>query len=220
MAINKKRTDFNYREEEFWEIRFQKNNIPWDIGEPSPSLIELEKSNNFRKNQTVIIPGCGNGHDALHFSRKGYKVSGVDWARSAVDELRAHAFRESLEIEILKSDIWNIPRTWYGTFDLWIEHTFYCAIDPDKRKDYLELVLKLLKPNGRIFGVFFITDQPVGSPILTEKSDGPPFSSTENEIKSLFSTRFNILKFGPSPHPHPDRGSFEWWADFQRCDKN
>jgi methyl halide transferase len=40
-------------------------------------------------------------------------------------------------------------------FDLIVEQTFFCAIDPSLRKNYFKKVHQLLKPGGKLVGLLF-----------------------------------------------------------------
>lgn len=204
----------NHNDPEYWEERFQKENTPWELGEASPTLVELEKVAEFRPGSSVIVPGCGRGQDALHFCRLNYQVSAVDWAKPAIEELRVLARRERLSLEALKADFWAIPASWFHTFDIWVEHTFFCAIDPIDRARYVDQLLNLLKPGGDFIGAMFIRNQFEDRSIRGD--GGPPFWSTEKEITELFSPHFEILKLEPSLQAHPDRSTLEWRAHFKR----
>ena len=65
-----------------------------------------------------------------------------------------------------------------------IEQTFFCAIDPKLRKDYVHQSNKLLKPNGKLMGLLF--DFPFES--------GPPFGGSLAEYQGLFSKEFKFSK--------------------------
>ena len=57
-----------------------------------------------------------------------------------------------------------------------IEQTFFCAIDPQYRKDYVRQSNKLLKSKGKLVGLLF--DFPI--------EQGPPFGGSISEYKALF----------------------------------
>ena len=72
----------------------------------------------------------------------------------------------------------------HETFDLIIEQTFFCAIDPILRKNYVQQSNKLLKPYGKLVGLLF--DFPFES--------GPPFGGNVEEYQSLFAEKFIVAK--------------------------
>jgi len=69
-----------------------------------------------------------------------------------------------------------------GPFDAIVEHTCFCAIDVERRPEYVEAVARALVPGGTLLGVFYAHG----------REGGPPFDTTEAEVRRLFSTRFEI----------------------------
>lgn len=82
-----------------------------------------------------------------------------------------------------------MPRTHAGAFDAVLEHTCFCAIDVERREEYVRAVRDLLAPNGRLFGLFYAHGKP----------GGPPSTTSEAEVRALFSRDFEIevLKTAP-----------------------
>ena len=68
-------------------------------------------------------------------------------------------------------------------YDLIIEQTFFCALNPSLRDKYVEKMHELLNPKGKLIGLLFQFP-------LTE--EGPPFGGSENEYIKLFSNNFKI----------------------------
>ncbi|MBE9488790.1 MAG: SAM-dependent methyltransferase, partial [Bacteroidetes bacterium] len=69
------------------------------------------------------------------------------------------------------------------TFDLIIEQTFFCALDPILRPQYVKKAHQLLKGNGKIVGLLF--DDPL-------YEDHPPFGGNKEEYISNFNSMFSI----------------------------
>ncbi|MDX1327998.1 MAG: SAM-dependent methyltransferase, partial [Arenibacter sp.] len=68
-------------------------------------------------------------------------------------------------------------------FDLILEQTFFCALDPDLRPQYVHKMKQLLKPTGKLVGLLFTFP-------LTES--GPPYGGSPEEYKALFGDHFNF----------------------------
>ncbi|MEV0374126.1 class I SAM-dependent methyltransferase [Streptomyces sp. NPDC050636] len=66
----------------------------WDLGEPQPVLVALEKDG--KVHGDVLDLGCGTGDFSLHLARLGYTVTGVDVAPTAIDRARQKAERNGL----------------------------------------------------------------------------------------------------------------------------
>jgi thiopurine S-methyltransferase len=67
-------------------------------------------------------------------------------------------------------------------FDLIIEQTFFCALDPTLREAYAQKMPCVLNPNGKLVGVMF--DAPMNA-------DRPPFGGKKEEYQVLFERYFS-----------------------------
>ncbi|MEQ1746574.1 MAG: methyltransferase domain-containing protein [Saprospiraceae bacterium] len=172
-----------------WEIRWQAGQTGWDLGVASPPLtayadqIPLE-----RRNLRVMIPGCGNGHEALYLLRAGFtNIVMVDIAPTAVERLTARldaGFPDwATRLRVLCGDFFTLK----GVFDLILEQTFFCALDPTRRGDYAQKMHDLLAPGGTLAGVFFDRDF----------EGGPPFSGSQAEYRALLGPLFHIKTLSP-----------------------
>jgi thiopurine S-methyltransferase len=87
-----------------------------------------------------------------------------------------------------------------GTFDLIIEQTFFCALDPSLRKEYAKKMHSLLKSNGKLVGLLF--DFPLAE-------EGPPFGGSKEEYLSYFKPYFSIEILESSYNSIPPRAGRE-----------
>ena len=72
------------------------------------------------------------------------------------------------------------------TFDLIIEQTFFCALNPNLRLFYAEKMVELLKNKGKLVGILF------NDPLF---QDHPPFGGSKKEYLEYFKTLFTIKVF-------------------------
>lgn len=124
------------------------------------------------------MPGCGIGHDVVLLAEAGLDAVGVDLSATAVQRARAghpgHASRFVL------GDLFALPAEWTGSFEYVFEHTCLCALPPELRAAYAETVGRLLKPGGKLVGVWFI------NPDMEPGESGPPFGLSPEELDALF----------------------------------
>jgi SAM-dependent methyltransferase len=165
---------------EYWENRWLNNETAWDIGYPSPAITEyLDQFEN--KNASILIPGCGNAYEAEYLIKKGFSnITLIDISPKVVEKLN-NKFKSIPEIKILCVDFF----THQAKYDLFIEQTFFCAIPPSKRAEYVSHASELLNENGKIIGVLF--NKEFNQP-------NPPFGGCEAEYRELFKPFFNIKK--------------------------
>lgn len=167
--------------ENFWSDIYRNEQPGWELGQENPALgailpqIKLSKSR-------VLVLGCGSGHDAAFFARNGHVVTAVDFSQEAVQRTRANY--GSLEnLKILQADAFRLPSALDGQFDLVFEHTFYCAISPERRNEAVKLWKRMLHDQGHLLGIFF----------AMEKRKGPAFGGSEWEIRERLKKHFSYL---------------------------
>ena len=181
-----------------WEARYQEGDTPWDLGKPTPVFSRLIREKRFAPGK-LLIPGAGRGYDAIAFAQAGFDVTSVDVSESACAFLREHAAKEGVSLEVRQEDFFAMHEE--GTFDLALEYTFYCAIDPSLRTAYRDQMARLLKPGGLLFGLFF----PLGKPM---DAGGPPFGVKREEVEASLSECFDLVHAEePADSVKPRRGN-------------
>ena len=161
-----------------WEADYQRGTDGWDLGGPTPVFKRLASTKRFKPGRMIVL-GAGRGHDAREFSRHGFQVTAVDFSEYVVGQMR-ELTDSTAPIEILQHDIFKLSDEINHTFDYLLEYTCFCAIDPQRRAEYADLVTRLLKPDSYYIDLAFPLDGRKG---------GPPFAVTESEIFDLFTSR-------------------------------
>ena len=74
-----------------WEACYQNGETPWDKGFAAPPLIDLTArlGPGLWGGGTVLVPGCGLGHDVRWLAGQGLTVTGLDISTTAVDKARS-----------------------------------------------------------------------------------------------------------------------------------
>jgi len=197
----------NVNDPSYWSERYRRGDTPWDLGAETPAFIALVERLDFPKpteqwHPAVVVPGCGYGHDALMLARRGYDVTAVDFASEPLDYLQQTARLVGLAINTVQCDVFDLPSLYLSAFDIALEYTCYCAIDPSRRQEYANVLASLLKPNGIVAGLFF--------PFDTVERSGPPFSVNEHEIRTQFERAGFVLLSSELPiESHPARAGRE-----------
>jgi SAM-dependent methyltransferase len=163
---------------EFWEKLYQAGRDHWDLGQPTPVFKRLLESGQFSPGSMIVL-GAGRGYDARMFARHGFEVTAVDFAEEVVSEMKARSDPEA-PIEIIHTDLFDLPNECSGRFDYVLEYTCFCAIDPQRRLEYADLVWRLLKPGGTFIVLLF--------PVSNHEG-GPPFAVHPDEFGAMFSER-------------------------------
>lgn len=163
---------------EYWENRYVNKETGWAIGKISTPIKEyIDQLTN--KELKILIPGAGNGFEFDYLIENGFKnVYVVDIAKQPLEEiaLRHPNYRSHL----VENDFFELN----DKFDLILEQTFFCALDPDWRNLYAHKMFNLLNKNGKIAGLLF------NFPLTSE---GPPFGGSIEEYISTFESKFKII---------------------------
>tara|TARA_B100000029_G_C17214132_1_gene829227 strand:- start:97 stop:696 length:600 start_codon:yes stop_codon:yes gene_type:complete len=192
---------------QFWEDIYLSNDAGWDLKGPTPVFTKLADS---LIQGSLCIIGCGKGYDAITFAKKGFDVTAIDFAPSAIKSLKKMERIEKVNINILQKDIFEIIPKFIDTFDYVIEQTCFCAIHPNRRKDYRDLVQGILKQNGQLIGLWFPLDKKISE-------GGPPYGVSINEIKNLFNPNWEIMKEEFSNDSVSSRVGREKLIIFKKC---
>lgn len=166
--------------QKYWEERYQKNETGWDVGEITTPLKTYFDSLN-DKSISILIPGAGNAYEAEYLHNLGFKnITIVDLAPSALANIKKR-IPDFNEQHLICDDFFNHTTK----YDLIVEQTFFCALNPSLREQYAKKMSELLTNNGLLVGVLF-------NDVLN--IDKPPFGGNTNEYKQLFNNYFTIEK--------------------------
>ncbi|MBT4412554.1 MAG: methyltransferase domain-containing protein [Polaribacter sp.] len=167
--------------EKFWENKYKTNKIGWDLGEVSPPL-KTYFDQLINKDLKILIPGGGHSYEAEYLFNKGFKnVYVVDLSKTALENIknRVPNFPNS---QLILGNFFDLN----DTFDLAIEQTFFCAIDPNLREKYAYKMKDLLKSKGKLVGLLFDAKL---------NTDHPPFGGNRKEYTAYFESYFKMDVF-------------------------
>jgi methyl halide transferase len=173
-----------------WNEHYVELNTPWDLGTPSPvvaAAVPLAAPAPAR----ILVPGFGWGWDVEALANQGYDVVGLEIAEAAV-EGAAGRIGPRDNVELVVGDFFDLPKQWFGTFDVVVEHTCYCAFDRERWPDYVDITARLLKPGGAVAGAFLHFD-----------GSGPPNGTNPTDLRAQFGRRFDIERLETWPDPFP-----------------
>lgn len=127
----------------------------WDEGDQWPSwkaeIEGLMADASFPKSGSVLELGCGAGDVALLFADRGYSVSGIDIAPTAIEWASEKAKNRGLKAEFVVGEVTDLGRWGDGTFDIVIDgHCLHCIIADDRPK-VLSETHRVLKPGGLFY---------------------------------------------------------------------
>ncbi|MEO5790264.1 methyltransferase domain-containing protein [Gelidibacter sp.] len=188
--------------ESFWDNHYKNEDTGWDLGVISPPLKSyFDQLTN--KDLRILIPGGGNSYEAEYLHNNGFKnVYVVDLSNTALNniKIRVPSFPAA---HLIHKNFFDLEMS----FDLIIEQTFFCAIDPKLRPAYTAKSSQLLNKEGEIVGLLFDD---------TFSNDKPPFGGCKTEYVGYFEPYFNIYKMELAYNSHPKRDGRELFLKAQK----
>lgn len=186
----------------FWSEKYQAGRTGWDIGGVSPPIqAYIDQLNN--KDLSILIPGAGNAYEAAYLFEQGFKdVSVLDLAKEPLENLKKRV-PEFPSKYLIQQDFFNHT----DQYDLIIEQTFFCALDPSLRMNYIDKMKALLKPGGKLIGLLFdfrLSDQ------------GPPFGGDADAYSLAFQKTFKLKTLAPCYNSIKPRQGNELFIIFEK----
>jgi hypothetical protein len=186
----------------YWENRYRHNDHVWDIGYPSiPLAAYIGQLKD--KSLKILIPGCGNSYEAELLWTSGFpNVHILDYAELPLVNFAAK--NPAFPAEQLHCEDFFLHK---GKYDLILEQTFFCALDPAQRNQYAIKMHELLNDNGKVAGLLFN---------CSFEKDGPPFGGSKSEYEKYFAPVFSSVKMEPCYNSIPKRAGQELFIILQK----
>jgi SAM-dependent methyltransferase len=190
-------------DQHYWEAQYKTNATGWDLGKVSPPIKEYIDTLD-DKNSSILIPGCGNSHEAEYLLSQGFtNITLIDIAPTLVENLQ-EKFKNYPHIKIVLGDFFEHK----GQYDLVIEQTFFCALPPTMREKYVVEIHKILKDKGLLVGLLF----------NKTFESGPPFGGSKAEYEQLFKNYFDLKILETCHNSIAPRANSELFIEFQKKD--
>ena len=187
---------------DFWNEKYQTQKTGWDLGTISiPLKTYFDQITN--KELEILIPGCGNAWEAEYLFNNGFiNTHIIDLSELAIKNFseRVPRFPKS---QTFTQNFFDHNKK----YDLIIEQTFFCAINPIQRLEYAKKMSDLLNPGGKLVGLLFNIDL---------NTDHPPFGGSITEYQSIFSPYFHIRKLESAHNSIQPRSGSEVFIQFEK----
>jgi SAM-dependent methyltransferase len=165
-------------DETYWDNRYKQHTDAWDLGEVSPP-IKAYFNQIVDKSLRILIPGAGNSYEAEYLFNNGFRnVFVVDLSITALQNIKSRvpSFPDS---QLIHSNFFELEMT----FDIIVEQTFFCALNPSLRPDYVRKMYQLLVDDGALVGLLFK---------LPIDKVGPPFGGNKAFYLDFFKPNFDV----------------------------
>jgi SAM-dependent methyltransferase len=109
---------------------------------PRQELVQLIESGRIPSGRAIDL-GCGTGSNAIFLAQKGFDVTGVDYAASAIEKARRKADGLEAKVEFIVDDLTNLQKV-KGTFDFLVDYGALDDLSPRNRNLYVANILPLI----------------------------------------------------------------------------
>jgi len=134
---------------EQWDARYRNDNRPaWDTGRPSSNLKRLLARKNLQPCRVLEL-GCGTGVNAVHLAERGFEVTAIDIAPTALKLAKQRASKAGVEVRWIQADVLDPPPLDF--FDLIFDRGCYHGVRRQGPSRYVEVVKRLCRPQGQVF---------------------------------------------------------------------
>lgn len=130
----------------------------------------------------VLDLGTGPGTQAIALSQRGFKVIATDLSGSAITIARKKARALGLQIDFMKDDI--LESKLDRQFDVVFDRGLFHVISPERRKDYVITVQRLVKEKCYLFLKCFSH---------LETYEPGPYRFSPGQIREYFRSHFTVI---------------------------
>jgi SAM-dependent methyltransferase len=185
----------------FWNQRYASGETPWVLHKIPATLRSFLKRT--RRKGRVLVPGCGTDHRVIKvFADAGFEVTAIDFSPVVLAETKKAL--GNFDGRIMRADFFKSD---FGRrFDLVYERTFLCAMHPRRWARYAKRVAELLRPGGKLIGIFFYGTEP----------EPPPYPINKAQAANIFGKYFRLLRDLKVSDSVPMFAGMERWQEWER----
>ena len=185
----------------FWDQRYASAETPWVLHKIPATLGSFLKTP--RPRGRILIPGCGTDHGVIKaFADAGFEVTAIDFSPVVLAETKKAL--GNFDGRIMRADFFKSD---FGRrFDLVYERTFLCAMHPRRWARYAKRVAELLRPGGKLIGIFFYGTEP----------EPPPYPINKAQAANIFGKYFRLLRDLKVSDSVPMFAGMERWQEWER----
>jgi len=187
-----------------WDARYRSGDLPWDLGRPSPELVRVLDEYDIAPCQTIEL-GCGTGVNAVELASRGFQVTAVDLAPTAIERARQRAQEAGAAVDFTVANVLELPDDVVrrGPFDFVFDRGCYHSVRRVDCERYLQTLQRLTRTGTRYLSLS-------GNP-NEENLEGPP-RVAEQEIRGELGRLFGIVHLRTFRFTNPDgsEGPLAW----------
>lgn len=169
---------------ERWDSRYRGDSRPaWDKGFPSSHLKAAVEGGVIKPGRAVVL-GCGTGTNAIYLAKKGFDVTAIDIAPTALNLAEEKAEKADVKVRWLLASVLAPPAD-LKKFDFIFDRGCYHGVRRNNAEAYVRTVKRLSRPGTNILVLAGNANE--------ERHYGPP-RVKEEELRGDFSSAFDFVR--------------------------
>jgi len=161
---------------ERWDRAYRDGRRPaWDTGSPAQDLKETVEAGIVRPCRAVVL-GCGSGTNAIYLAGKGFDVTAIDVAPTALGIAETKAQKAGVRVRWLLADVLRLPEL--EPFDFIFDRGCYHNVRYVDAGAFVESIRRISRPGTRFL-------------VLSLNRDGPP-GVREHHMRGDFSSLYEF----------------------------
>ena len=193
---------------ERWDAAYRgQRPAPWDRGQTNPKLVEAVEGGTIKPGRAVVL-GCGSGTNAVYLAKKGFDVTALDVAPTALMKARAKAAKTKVKVRWLLADVLAPPRL--EPFDFLFDSGCYHGVRRANASGYVKTANRLAKPGALMLIHAGNANEP--------RHHGPP-RVEETELVGDFANTWDFVhlrELRPAGDPSREGAAWFWSALLRR----
>jgi cyclopropane fatty-acyl-phospholipid synthase-like methyltransferase len=127
---------------------------PWDTGISPPELLDFLDNH---PPGSALDLGCGTGTNAITMTKRGWKVTGIDFMPKAIWQARKKTRQAGLQIDYHIGDVTQFKLKG-GSFDLILDIGCFHNLAPQAKNAYQKNLSQWLAPGGTFLLYGFLSN--------------------------------------------------------------
>ena len=172
------------RQVEVWDARYRADSRPpWDKGFPARHLKAAVEDGTVKPGRALVL-GCGTGTNAVYLAKKGFDVTAVDIAPTALNLAEEKASKAKVTVRWVLADVLATPSN-LKPFDFIFDRGCYHGVRRGNAQGYVETLEQLSRPGTQVMILAGNANE--------ARHYGPP-RVKEEELRGDFSAAFEFVK--------------------------
>lgn len=182
---------------EFWHERWARDEIGFHKDSYNAHMTEFLDRLALPEGSHILVPLCGKSLDLLWLHQRGYRVSGIEISRKAIEDFFSEngldyeqsaaggmtCYRHG-SLELWCTDFFTADLSLMGKVDGVYDRAALVALPSPMRGNYVARLLDFLQPGTAMLVITLDYPQ--------DEMNGPPFSVAPREVERLYHAQCSI----------------------------